>query len=458
MFFLVIFAFILWLVAELQRINYGIIGTSLGLFILYCFNLFDAYKGPSRSSAPCEKKCPAGLNIPHYIALTRAGRYNDALMSIMDRMPFPAACGRICHHPCESLCALRTKEGPIAIELLKRAAADFGTLSLQSPQKQQKSKSIGIIVGKEMEFDDVRKKHDAVLIAAGVSASTPLEVPGADLEGVTFALELLSTIRRGKKDHLKGKTVAVIGGGNTAFDAARTAIRSGAKAVTIYYRRNPEEMPGNLEELTMAQREGVNIEYQVTPVRFKGDKRISGIELKRTELRKVAGKPRSEIIPIEGSNFTISCDYVLIATGQEPNFNFLPEVVQNKIKDIKSIHVHPLTLATQIPGIFAAGDITQRQKRTVVDAVETGRKAAQGIDWYLRGVTGFGRMVERLTRFDYPLPRTIDQKSRTKGKRNEQQLLDRQKATGSHAEVELGLSEEEAKKEASRCLQCNKLL
>jgi NADPH-dependent glutamate synthase beta subunit-like oxidoreductase len=283
-------------------------------------------------------------------------------------------------------------------------------------------------------------------------------VPGAELEGVTFALELLSAIRRGKRDLLKGKVVAVIGGGNTAFDAARTAIRTGAKTVSIYYRRNADEMPGNLEELTMAQREAVNIEYQATPVRFKGDKHVSGIELVKTELKRVPGKSRSEVFSIEGSNFSVSCNHVLIATGQEPDFSFLPEDVREKIGSTSSIPVHPFAMATPIPGVFAAGDICGERRKTVVDAVETGRRAAQGIDWFLRGVTGLGRMVERLVAFDYPLPSALPRMERSKGKRQSQKLLDQKKATASHAEVELGLSKEEAKKEASRCLHCSRLL
>jgi NADPH-dependent glutamate synthase beta subunit-like oxidoreductase len=249
----------------------------------------------------------------------------------------------------------------------------------------------------------------------------------------------------------------VIGGGNTAFDAARTAVRSGAKTVTIYYRRNAKEMPGNLEELTMAQREGVSIEYQVTPVGFKGNKRISGVEFQRTELKSMVAKSRSEVVPIEGSNFSVSCNHILIATGQEPDFDFLPEAVQKEIIGASSIRVHRHTMATPIQGIFAAGDICGTGMKTVVDAVETGRKAAQGIDWYLRGVTVFGRLAERFVAFDYPLPHALPRRSRATGKRHTQNLLEKEKATSSHAEVELGFSEEDAKKEAARCLQCNRL-
>ncbi len=522
MFFLVTFSFIIWLVAELQRINYGIIGTSLGLLIVYCFNLFDAYKGPTRGSAPCEKSCPAGINIPFYIALIREGRFSDALISVMDRMPFPAACGRICHHPCESVCALRTKEGPIAIECLKRAAGDFGTLSLQAHQTHRNPRSVGIIgagpaglsagyflarqgyqitvyekeaepggllrwgipafrlpkelvsgeiallqqfgidikcgvtIGTDIPYDEVKNNHDALLITVGTPFCAALELPGVELEGVSYALDMLRNMHHGKELRFKG-SVAVIGGGNTAFDAARTAVRHGAEKVTIYYRRNAQEMPGNMEELTMAQREGVAIEYHAAPLRFMGEKRVSGIEFARTELKKVPGKSRSIVTPIEGSNFTVPCRCVLIATGQEPDLTFLPDDMQKKAADKACIRVHPRTLATMIPGMFAAGDITGIRMKTVVDAVEMGRTAAQGIDWYLRGVTGCRRMVERLTSFDYPLSHTLPRKRRVKGKRQAQKLLEREKATSSNDEVELGLSEEQTKKEASRCLQCNRL-
>jgi NADPH-dependent glutamate synthase beta subunit-like oxidoreductase len=523
LFFLGVVTFIIWLIVEIQKINPGIIGTSLGLLILHCFNLYDAYKGPAWRSAPCERKCPAGINIPYYIALTREGKYDEALTSIMDRMPFPAACGRICHHPCESICALRTKEGPVAIELLKRAVADRGTQALKARKGSPSIKSVGIIgagpsglsagyflkrrgynviayekeaeaggllrwaipdfrlpnevvareistltqfgievrcgvtIGKEISFDELRKKHDAVLIATGASRSTVPGIPGADLAGVSPALEVLSSIQRGNAPSLRGATVAVIGGGNTSFDVARTAIRAGAKSVTIYYRRNKQEMPGNIEELSMAQREGVKIEYQVTPVRFTGDKRVAAIELVRTELKKGAGSSRSEVLVTEGTNFSVSCDHVFIATGQEPDFDFLPDDVQKEIMDTGSIRLHPITMETPLPGIFAAGDVAGNTMNTVVDAVETGRKAAQGIDWYLRRVSAWGRMLERLTAFDYPIPHTLPPGSRKTGRRRAQKLLEKEKASSSHAEVELGLSEEDAKAEASRCLQCNRL-
>ncbi len=520
-FFLFTFAFILWLVFELKRVNYGLIGTFIGLFFLYCCNLLDAYKGPMRHSAPCERKCPAGINIPLYIALMKKGRYNDALTTIMDRMPLPAACGRICHHPCESVCALRIKEGSVAIEWLKRAAADFGNPSVRQNHQQKNSASIGIIgggpaglsaayflarrgysvtvyereaepggllrwaiptfrlpervvtqeisllkqfdikikcgitIGKEMHFNELRKQHGALLIAAGSSVSKSLALPGIDLEGIHYALPTLKKVHHGVPFHLKGDIV-VIGGGNTAFDAARTAIRSGAKIVTIYYRRNAEEMPGNPEELTMALREGVTIEYHAAPVRFIGEGRVSADEFIRTELKEVDGESLSEVAPIDGSRFSVPCNNVLIATGQKPDFDFLPEDLRSKIVEGESLRINTVTMQTPLRGIFAAGDVTGRTPKTVVDAVETGRKAARGIDWFLRGVNGFGRMLERITSFDYPLPEGI-RKSRITGKRQEQALIDTHRAHNSFDEVECGLSKEQAEKEALRCLQCNRL-
>jgi NADPH-dependent glutamate synthase beta subunit-like oxidoreductase/TM2 domain-containing membrane protein YozV len=523
LFFLIAFSFLIWLIIELWRITYGMIGTFSGLFILYFFNVIDAYKGPSRLSAPCERSCPAGITIPVYISLIRDGRYRDALVTIMDRMPFPAACGRICHHPCELVCALRKKEAAIAIECLKRTAADLGQASPEKGSKPERKRSIGIIgsgpaglsaayflvrkgypvtvyekeeepggllrwaipafrlpkdivsreihnlkqfgieirckvaIGKDMTFDEVRSNHDAVLIAAGTPLTRSLDVPGVDLKGVSYALEMLSNIRRGSIPPLEGTTVAVIGGGNTAFDAARTAIRNGAKKVTIFYRRNAQEMPGNMEELMMAQREGVTIEYQVAPVRLQGKKQLSGIEFARTELKPVAGESRSQVILVADSTFVAECSSALIATGQEPDLSFLPADIRQRVSDTSCIKTHHLTMETPLNGIFAAGDITGNRMNTVVDAVETGRRAAQGIDWYLRGIKGARRVLEQLASFDYPLPDT-PKKTRVQGNRQEQKLIDRQRAQTSFEEVELGLSEEQARKEASRCLQCNRLL
>ncbi|TES92101.1 MAG: hypothetical protein E3J87_06160 [Candidatus Cloacimonadota bacterium] len=520
-FFFSVFFFMVWLIHEIWQFNPGIIGTFAGLLIFHCLNIIDAYKGPTERTAPCEDRCPAGIDISLYIALISEERFDEALKIIRDRMPLPSICGRICYHPCETVCTLRQRGGSLAIESLKRTASDFtSSKSIQKMKSPKKRENVGIIgagpaglsaayflvrmgypvtlyeeekepggllifgipefrlpdnvvrkdinflkkmgiviktgvrVGKNFEFNKLREKHNAILISAGSLRSTAIDIPGKELKGIFNALALLKKVNQNEKIILKGR-VAVIGGGNSAFDAARCAIRCGADDVTIFYRRDEKEMPGIKEELDNALKEGVKIEYRTTPVRFLGKDKVEGIEFIRTELIKVKGKKRSRIKQKEGSNFKVDADAVLVATGQVPDFSFLTSTISEKIVQDRRITVNPITMETPIAGIFAAGDIIGK-KRTVVDAIEMGRKAAKGIDWFLRGVGKIRRLIEQFGEFDYPLPYTVPRRKSVSGKRKEQKLLDSEKAITSFLEVELGYTQEEAKKEASRCLQCSR--
>ena len=519
-FFLVSFLMV-WLLIELWQINFGLLGTFAGFFIFYFLNLLDAYKGPSLNPAPCERKCPAGINIPHYIALTKQGMFDDALKTIMDRMPFPSTCGRICYHPCETVCTLRQKENSIAIETLKRTASDFGSYeSFQITEPTKKGKTVGIIgagpaglsaayflsrkgypvtiyekeeepgglliygipefrlpkdvvqreidfirkmgvtiktaetIGEDISLSTLQEKHSALIISAGSSKSRGINIPGKKLKGIYKAIDILKEANKGNPRMHSGR-VAVIGGGNSAFDAARCAIRCGANEVTVYYRRNQKEIPGNIEEIKMASREGVRIEYLVTPLEFTGKDKVQAIDFIRTELIKQDKNNRSRILLLEGTNFSVPVDTVIVATGQVPDFSYLSPNIKQKIVTHNIIIVNSLTMETPIAGIFAVGDITGG-KKTVVDAIEMGRKAAQGVDCYIRRVGKIRRIFERLSEFDYQPPYKIIRKRILKGNRVEQNLLDKENAATSFFEVELGFTEEESKKEASRCLQCNR--
>jgi len=521
LFFFSIFFLMIWFLTDIWQLNYGIIGVFIGLFIFYCINIIDAYKGPAKSSAPCENRCPTGIDIRLYIALIIEGRFDDALKIIRDRMPFPSVCGRICYHPCETVCSLRRKGGSIAIEFLKRSASDYGKAE---PAKIRKTnsieKSIGIIgagpaglsaayflarknypvivyekekepgglliygipefrlpkdvvqreidfiremgvtiktaqtIGKDISFSTLQEKHSALIISAGCSKSRGINIPGKELKGIYKAIDILNDTNKGNPRMLSGR-VAVIGGGNSAFDAARCAIRCGANEVTVYYRRNQKEMPGNIEEMEMASREGVRIEYLVIPLKFTGKDKVEAIDFVKTELIKQDKKNRSRIRLIEGTNFSVPVDTVIVATGQVTDFSYLSPNIKQKIVTHNTIIVNNLTMETPIAGIFAVGDITGG-KKTVVDAIEMGRKAAQGVDCYIRKVGKFRRIFERLSEFDYQPPYKILRKRSLKGNRVEQNLLDKENAVTSFFEAELGFTEEEAKKESSRCLQCGK--
>ncbi len=521
LFFFLVFFLMVWLLIDLWQLNLGLLGTFAGFFIFYCLNILDAYKGPSINTAPCERKCPVGINIPYYIALTKQGMFDGALKIIMDRIPLPSACGRICNHPCETVCTLRQKENSIAIETLKRAASDFGSYeSFQITEPTKKGKTVGIIgggpaglsaayflsrkdypvtiyekeeepgglliygipefrlpkdvvqreinfirkmgvtiktaqtIGKDISLSTLQEKHSALIISAGSSKSRGIDIPGKELKGIYKAIDILNETNKGNPRKLSGR-VAVIGGGNSAFDAARCAIRCGANEATVYYRRNQKEIPGNIEEIEMASREGVRIEYLVTPLEFTGKDKVQAIDFIKTELIKQDKKDRSRIRLIEGTKFSVPVNTVIVATGQVPDFSYLSPNIKQKIVTHNTIIVNNLTMETPIAGIFAVGDITDGEK-TVVDAIEMGRKAAQGVDYYIRKVGKIRRIFERLSEFDYEPPYKIIRKRNLKENRVEQNLLDKENAVTSFFEVELGFTEEEAKKEASRCLHCNR--
>jgi len=520
LFFFVFSFLMIWFLTEIWEINYGIIGTITGLFIFYCLNIIDAYKGPAINKAPCTAKCPAGINIPLYISLVREGRFDDALEVIRDRTPFPSVCGRVCYHPCETVCSLRKKGGAIAIEFLKRAASDYGKDEIITSKTSPHNKSIAIIgagpaglsaayflarrcypvtvydsekkpgglltyaipefrlpkdlVQKDIEF--IRKmgveiitsksagkniplsrllsEHSALVIASGSAKSQNIDIPGNQLKGVYKAIDILKKTNEGNPETLSGK-VAVIGGGNSAFDVSRCALRCGAKNVTIYYRRNRQEMPGNIEEMDMAVREGVEIEFQASPLRFIGENRVQQIEFAKTQLLKRESGERSAIKLLEGTSFKVPADFVIVATGQSPDFSFLPEDIKQKIVSNNAIIVNHQTMQTPIQGIFAAGDITDG-KKTVIDAIEMGRKVSLGVDKYLRKVGRIGRILGRISDFDFEPQYRLPRKKAAKGNRAEQDLLPEENAVTSFFEVELGLTEEEAQEEASRCEKCNR--
>ena len=528
LFFFLITFFFVWLVSQIWRINYGLIGLVIGGFIFYLINILDAYKGPTRYTAPCEESCPAGINIPLYIALIREGRFDDALDVILDRMPFPSVCGRVCHHPCESICSAREKGGAISIELLKRAASDFGTPSafIPTPEKLKRKDQVAIIgagpaglssayflsrkgysvtvfdknikpggmlinmipsyrlsedaaqtdiekilslgvtiktgvtIGKDITFDELKTKYNAILIATGAQNEKKLNIKGADNEGIIYGIPFLKDAKRGKSN-VSGKRVNIIGGGNVAIDCARSSIRLGAKSVELVCLEkrdltSPDRMPAHRWEIEQAEKEGVKI-YDSWGVKeaLAENKRITGIELVRC-ISVYEGKERKFNPKFDNSTTKrMDTDMIIIATGQEADFSFLPTPIKERIVRNNTIFVDNTTMSTVIPGIFAAGDTIPGQK-SVVDAVAMGRKAARGIDWYLRGAGRLKRVFERFIEFDYQPNYKIPKKRPTSGKRTEENILPKKTAVASFLEVELGFTKELAQKEAARCLQCNK--
>ncbi|MCD6289287.1 MAG: NAD(P)-dependent oxidoreductase [Anaerolineae bacterium] len=254
-------------------------------------------------------------------------------------------------------------------------------------------------VGKDISLAEIKADFDAVFIGIGANEPVPLKVPGVDLEGIYTANdwlvrvhgppELLPEDMRAPLPPQTGKRVAIIGGGDTAIDCARTAIRLESGRTTIYYRRTESEMPGNGRDRALAVEEGVKIRYLVTPVRFIGDDagHVRAVELIRTRLGEADESGRPRPIPIEGSEFIEPVDTVVLALGYwpDPEWGKAGREMGLRTHTWGLLHADPETGATSVPGVYAGGDAVTGPN-LVVTAMAASRKAAAAMDRYLRGL------------------------------------------------------------------------
>jgi len=236
----------------------------------------------------------------------------------------------------------------------------------------------GILFGEDLKLDGL-KDYQAIFIATGAHRGRGLHVPGEKERGVLSGLDLLRKINLGKKVKL-GDRMAIIGGGNTAIDVARSVIRMGKKA-TVLYRRSKEEMPAFEEEMMEAIEEGVKIRYLVNPIRIQQKEGLKRLECLRMELGEKDESGRRRPVPIPHSHFFIEADGVIIAAGEEIEVSFLPKGMEQR----EGIVLTQRDGSTGIKGIFAGGDLTSNQ-RTVAHAIGSGKKAALAIDCYLKGM------------------------------------------------------------------------
>ena len=251
-----------------------------------------------------------------------------------------------------------------------------------------------VVVGKTTTIDELLEDHDAVFLGVGAGLPLFLNLPGENLCGVYSANEYLTRSNLMKAYKFPeydtpialGKNVAVIGAGNVAMDAARTALRLGADTVKIVYRRSRAEMPARAEEIHHAEEEGVQFELLTNPVRFIGNEEgwVTGMECIRMELGEPDESGRRRPIPIEGSNFTMECDTVIVALGTRAN-PLIPSTTPDlKLNKWGYIEADPETGATSKKGVYAGGDIVTGSA-TVILAMGAGRKAANAIHEYLMG-------------------------------------------------------------------------
>jgi NADPH-dependent glutamate synthase beta subunit-like oxidoreductase len=240
-----------------------------------------------------------------------------------------------------------------------------------------------ITLGKEITIEKLQQEgYKAILITVGALKSRKIGCEGEDQQGASCALDFLREAKSGKKIQV-GEKVAVIGGGNVAVDAARTALNRGAKEVTILYRRTREEMPANPWEVKEAEEEGVKMEFLVAPTKFLGKEgKINGIELVKMKLGEPDETGRRTPIPVEDSKFLREFDTVILAVGEAVDTSFLPKEIE--LSDINTIWADPITMETTMQGVFAGGDAVTGPA-SVMEALIAGKRAADSIDCYLRG-------------------------------------------------------------------------
>ena len=365
---------------------------------------------------------PAGLSVAH--ELVRAGYP----VTVFERMPEPGGMMRY------GIPYYRLPK-----DVVKREIEYIESLGVEIVTD--------VTFGEDLTLSDLKNKgYQAVFIACGAWKSPKMGIEGEELQGVIPALDFLKDVNSRRKVEI-GERVAVIGGGNVAVDAARVALRLGAKQVFVLYRRSRAEMPAFQPEVEQAEKEGVKILFLTSPKRIIGeDGKVVAIECLKMMLTDPDETGRRRSIPIEGSEHTIEVDTVITAIGQILDSRVLPKELQITTF---GIYVNPNTLQTNIPSVFAGGDAVSGPA-TVIEAIADGIKAAYFIQKYLRGEELKAGIEEEMLP---PVP--ISPKVGIK--RKERQVMPTLPVDGrtkGFEEIELGFTEEMAVEEARRCLTC----
>jgi len=474
----------------------------------------NAFVIDKAETPPCQLACPSGIHVQGYIALVAEGKYGEAYDLIRKNNPFVSVCGRVCHHPCETECRRGEYDEPIDIRSIKRFIADYvhahhnefekdtvetvpdktekvavigagpagltcafylaregyqvtifekddkagGMLRLGIPSYRLPEKELdweieqilreGIElrtnspVGPE-EFAGLREQYDALFVSVGFSYGRKLNIEGADNSGVQTGIEFLRNVNGNVEPEL-GRKMVVIGGGNVAIDVAKSAIRLGSE-VELYCLESLREMPAHNWEITEAIEEGILINQSWGPLEIIGENgRVKGIRLQKcTSVFDSEGNFNPQFD--EKDVIETDCEDVIIAIGQSSDISFL----KGSDLDSKStVPVDPLTFSTPLKGVFAAGDIIQGPA-SVVEAVGQAHEAAISIDRYLSGEDmsdGRGENDElpaREPETDVPLEHRV-----------QMGFVPPAERVKDFCEVELGFSEEDAREEAGRCLEC----
>ena len=308
------------------------------------------------------------------------------------------------------------------------------------------------VIGRDLTIEELREHGaSAIFLAIGAWKGLKLRIPGEETsQGVSDVTAFLREVHLGNLKKIEGKVV-VIGGGHSALDAARVALRLGASEAHILYRRSRTEMLAEPEEVEETEKEGVKIHFLAAPTGISSEnEKVTGIECIRTRLTEEDTTGRRRPIPIEGSEFFIEADYIIPAIGQEPDLGNLAKAQDLKVSKWNLLEVNPETLQTNIPDIFAGGDVISGPA-TVIEAVEAGQRVAKYIGKYLQGEelpTEWQEEPPMGTNWVAP-PKDEPAKDRLKIP-----TLPAEKRISDFEEVNLCADEESARQEADRCLNC----
>ena len=466
--------------------------------------------------APCSLGCPAQTNVQGYVKQIALGNDSEAVRIIKEKISIPASIGRVCPHPCETNCRRRLVEEPLSIAYLKAFAAD-NDLASDKPFVAEKESATGkkvavigggpaglnaayylaiaghevtvydampemggmlrygipeyrlpkavlakevkaiadmgvtmknnVKIGVDVSFDEIRNSADAVLVTVGAWKGSTIGCKGEDLDGVLSGIDFLREVNMGNIPDV-GKNVAVVGGGNTAMDACRTAVRCGAENVYVIYRRTRAEAPAEDIEIEEAIEEGVQFLFLTNPDEIIGENgKVSKIKLQVMKLGEPDASGRRKPVPVEGEFKILDVDTVISAIGQKCSPAGLEAVELTKWGTIVADET---TCMTNLDGVFAAGDATNKGASIAIAAIAEANTAARAINAYLLGMPmDFHKPY--YSKRNVTAEMLADREKKARAVMSVKDPAERSKCFDA---VINGFTEEQAREEAKRCLEC----